>query len=134
MKSKFIILFFALTLSSRDAVKTNLYQSRDLSTLSDGQKLKFINGYANWWHIWQDNKPIVDGLQANFGSKIDFYHINTDNPREVQASRKYGVNRYSQYVLIDANGKTLHQWFGHLDQILVALVIEAELMKLEDSW
>jgi hypothetical protein len=41
-------VFFALTLSSRDAVKTNLYQSRDLSTLSDGQKLKFINGYANW--------------------------------------------------------------------------------------
>ena len=126
-------VFFGLTLNSRDSVKINLYPSRDLTTLSDGQNLKFINGYANWWHIWQDNKPIVDGLQANFGAQIDFYHINTDNPRELQASRRYGVHRYSQYVLIDANGEMLHQWFGHLDQIEVALVLEAELAEHEAS-
>ncbi len=41
-------VFFGLTLNSRDSVKINLYPSRDLTTLSDGQNLKFINGYANW--------------------------------------------------------------------------------------
>ena len=71
----------------------------------------------------------MDGLLANFGEQIDFYHINTDNPRELQTSRKYGVYRYSQYVLLDTNGKILHQWDGYLDQIEVALVLEADLAK-----
>ena len=132
----FLILigvFLILTKTSQDSFEENLYSSRDLTTLGDGAKLKFINGYANWWHIWQANKPIVDGLQANFGADIDFYHINTDDPKEVQASRKYGVHRFSQYALIDTEGKVLHQWFGHLDKIAVALVLEAELGEFQDS-
>lgn len=41
-------IFFGLTVDSRDRVTQNLYPSRDLTTIGDGKKLKFINGYANW--------------------------------------------------------------------------------------
>lgn len=69
----------------------------------------------------------MDGLEVNFGQQIDFYHVNTDNPRELQVSRQFGVHRYSQYVLLDRDGEILRQWFGYLDQIEVALALEAEL-------
>ena len=71
----------------------------------------------------------MDGLQENFGDRIDFYHIDTDDPGQRQFGRQFGVFRHTQYVLVDGEGNILHEWNGYLDQIAVAVALDSALMQ-----
>ena len=41
-------IFFGRILSSRDSVNVRLYPAPDLAAFGESQRLKFVNGYANW--------------------------------------------------------------------------------------
>ena len=69
----------------------------------------------------------MDGLQAYFGGQIAFYHVDTDDSIQVNASRPFGVYRHSQYVLLDGQGKVLHEWNGYLRPEEVRQTIETLL-------
>ena len=70
----------------------------------------------------------MDRLQANFGAQIDFYHIDTDDVRQLQAGRKLGLFRHTQYILVDGEGEILGEWNGYLNQEEVAIVLDAALI------
>jgi hypothetical protein len=70
----------------------------------------------------------VDGLQANFGDRINFYHIDTDDARQLQTGRKFGLFRHTQYILVDGEGEVLGEWNGYLNQEEVAIALDAVLM------
>jgi len=70
----------------------------------------------------------VDGLQANFGDQIDFLHIDTDDSKQRQAGRQFGLFRHTQYILVDGQGEILREWNGYLNQEEVAVALDAALM------
>jgi len=68
-------------------------------------------------------------LQANFGDRIGFYHIDTDDPRQRQIARAFGLFRHTQYVLVDGEGNTLQEWNGYLDQEEIAIALDAAIIQ-----
>lgn len=71
----------------------------------------------------------MDGLQADYGERITFYHVDTDDPAQRQVSDRFGVWGHSQYVLLDGEGAILHQWNGYLQGSEVSAVFEAVLAR-----
>ena len=43
-----MVVFFGRVWSTRDSVGARLYPLQDLASLGESQRLKFVNGYANW--------------------------------------------------------------------------------------
>jgi hypothetical protein len=60
--------------------------------------------------------PVVNGLEATFSDRIDFFHLNVDTPDEFAVANEYELMRRSQYTLIDADGNIVKTWFGLLDE------------------
>jgi hypothetical protein len=57
----------------------------------------------------------VNGLTADFGERIDFIHLNVDDPNTLAARERFGFNDRSQYALIDPAGNIIQRWFGPLN-------------------
>jgi hypothetical protein len=72
----------------------------------------------------------VNGLQAEFGDRIDFIGLNIDLPETLPIRQQFDIVQRSQYVLIDAQGNVLQRWFGFLDQEQVAEYLRGYLAGL----
>ena len=74
--------------------------------------------------------PVVNRLEANFGERVDFFHLNIDTADEMAVAQSYEMWRRSQYTLIDADGTIVKTWFGYLDEEQMTAELEAELAAL----
>jgi hypothetical protein len=73
------------------------------------------------------NQPIVHGLQAEFGDRVDFIHADVDDQATRGALDRYAITGRTQYVLVDAEGNIIQKWFGRLSPQAVADFIEDAL-------
>lgn len=69
----------------------------------------------------------MDRLEAEFGERIDFIHLNVDDPATADIRAEFGLTRRSQYRLIDADGITIRNWFGPLDESSMVAQIDSLL-------
>jgi thiol:disulfide interchange protein len=92
-----------------------LYAAQDLSIIAATGRPQFLNAYADWWTTCNANQPIVNGLTADFGERIDFIHLNIDDPTTMPARERFGFNDRSQYALLDSAGNIVEKWFGPLN-------------------
>ena len=76
--------------------------------------------------------PVVNGLEGQFGTQIDFIHLNIDTDAEFAVAEEYEMYRRSQYTLIDANGTIIKSWFGRLSEEQLTADLEAILAELAD--
>jgi len=58
----------------------------------------------------------VDGLQAQFGDRIDFIGLNIDVAETLPVREQFDMVQRSTYTLIDAQGNVVQRWYGYLDQ------------------
>jgi thiol-disulfide isomerase/thioredoxin len=63
-------------------------------------------------------KPIVHGLEGEYGQDIEFVYIDIDNPESAAAKAKYGFRVQPHFLLVDANGEVVEQWFGYTEPIV----------------
>ena len=58
-------------------------------------------------------KPIVHGLQEDYGSDIEFVYIDIDSPDSQEAKATYGFRYQPHFLLVDENGEIVQQWLGY---------------------
>jgi thiol-disulfide isomerase/thioredoxin len=63
-------------------------------------------------------QPIVNGLEKEFGSDIEFVKINIDDPNSAAAKQEYGFRYQPFFVLVSADGEVLEEWPGYTDAAL----------------
>ena len=73
-------------------------------------------------------QPIVNGLENEYGSDIDFVKINIDVPNSAAAKQEYGFRYQPYFVLVDAEGEVLQTWPGYTE----AALFEAAFATLEN--
>lgn len=69
-------------------------------------------------------------LEEQFGSQVDFFHLDIDNSAHDAARRDYGLVRRSMYLLIDPNGQPLQTWVGPLNEAQIVQQFESLLGNL----
>lgn len=55
---------------------------------------------------------MVDGLEREYGEKIEFVYLNIDDPDTEAAKEKYGYRYQPHFFLVDANGEVVQEWLG----------------------
>jgi thiol-disulfide isomerase/thioredoxin len=93
-----------------------LYPPQDLSLIANTGRPQFIHSYADWCTTCQHNHPFVERLIIEFGDKMDFIHLNIDLPETLSAREEFGIIERSHYLVTDAQGKIVQQWYGILDE------------------
>lgn len=58
-------------------------------------------------------QPIVHGLEQTFGDDIDFVLLDIDDPATQEAQRRYGFRGTPHFLLVDAEGEVVTEWFGY---------------------
>lgn len=64
-----------------------------------------------------------DRVRATQGMVL-ILHIDTDDSRQRQIGRRFGLFRYTKYVLANGEGEILTQWNGYLNLEEVAVAID----------
>jgi len=57
-------------------------------------------------------KPIVHGLEAQYGEKIQFTYLDVDDPATAELRQTLRFRGQPQFLLLDGQGNILQQWFG----------------------
>lgn len=60
-------------------------------------------------------QPIVNGLEDEYGSDIEFVKINIDDPNSAAAKQEYGFRYQPYFVLVDGEGEVLQTWPGYTE-------------------
>lgn len=63
-------------------------------------------------------QPIVNGLEDEYGSEIDFVKINIDDPSSAAAKQLYGFRSQPFFVMVNADGQVVDEWRGYTDATL----------------
>ncbi len=58
--------------------------------------------------------PIVDGLKAEYGDRVDFRSLNVAQPENLAAFRAYGLRGHPSYVILKPNGQVVWQNLGEV--------------------
>jgi len=59
-------------------------------------------------------KPIVHGLEAEYGDRMGFVYINVDDPQTLDIKRALVFEYMPYFVLLDGDGTILKQWNGQV--------------------
>jgi len=71
-------------------------------------------------------EPVVDGLEDDFGEKIDFRHIDASTQDGQSVFRAYGLRGHPSYVVMDPSGEV--HWIGFGKQPTEALESQIRLV------
>ena len=81
----------------------------------------FYDSFANWCSTCQINKPVIDGLKAEFGDRVDFVALSIDDNSTLPVRQKFDLVQRSRYALVAPDSETVVQrWFGLLNEAQVA--------------
>ena len=61
-------------------------------------------------------KPIVHGLEAKYGDRIQFTYLDIDNPQTNTFKAALGYRVQPHFFLLDGNGQIVRQWLGRVKE------------------
>jgi hypothetical protein len=61
-------------------------------------------------------KPIVHGLEDQYGDRIQFAYLDIDDPANDRWKEALGYRNRPHYVLLDGEGNILQSWVGVVDE------------------
>lgn len=75
------------------------------------------------------SKPIVNGIEQDYGTRLQVVHLDARNPDNRAVAAQIGVQMTPTYVLFDAQGKEVWRSSGtvnrpHFDRTVAELGIE----------
>ena len=59
---------------------------------------------------------MVHGLQAKYEDKIQFTYLDIDDPNTKSFKHVLGYRVQPHFFLLDANGKTVKEWLGYIQE------------------
>jgi len=59
--------------------------------------------------------PVVHGLEAKYAGQIDFVYLDIDDPKNAESKTKLGFRVQPHFLLLDANGQVIQEWFGPVE-------------------
>lgn len=57
-------------------------------------------------------RPIVHGLEEEYGDRIEFLYLNIDDPNTREAKEKYGYRVQPHFFLVTEDDEVIEQWLG----------------------
>jgi hypothetical protein len=72
-------------------------------------------------------KPIVHGLEAKYGDRIQFTYLDIDDSRTDSFKTALGFRVQPQYFLLDGSGNVVKEWFGFVPEEELAAAFEGAL-------
>ena len=72
-------------------------------------------------------KPIVHGLEARYGDRIQFTYLDIDDSRTDGLKTALGFRVQPQYFLLDGSGNVVKEWFGLVPEEELAAAFEGAL-------
>ncbi len=60
-------------------------------------------------------KPIVNGLESEYGTQIEFVPINIDDPESTAYKQQYGFRYQPHFLLVSPEGEVIEEWLGYTD-------------------
>lgn len=57
-------------------------------------------------------EPIVHGLENEYSQQLDFIYYDIDAPESKDAMQEYNFRVQPHFILLDADGEILNEWFG----------------------
>jgi len=72
-------------------------------------------------------KPIVHGLENEYGERIEFVYLNIDDPETTAAKEKYGYRVQPHFFLVDGNGEVVEEWLGQVSRDAFVTAFETVL-------
>ncbi len=61
-------------------------------------------------------RPIVHGLEADYGNCIEFVYLDIDDSANAEAMRQFKFQAQPLLILLDGNGKELWRKFGRISR------------------
>ena len=72
-------------------------------------------------------KPIVHGLEAKYGDRIQFTYLDIDDARTDGIKAALGYRVQPDYFLLDGEGNVIQRWFGFVPEEELASAFESVL-------
>jgi len=72
-------------------------------------------------------KPIVHGLEAKYGDRIQFTYLDIDDSRTDSFKTALGFRVQPQYFLLDGSGNVVKEWFGLVSEEELVAAFEGAL-------
>jgi len=60
-------------------------------------------------------KPIVHGLEAKYGDRIQFTYLDIDDPNTGDLKHALGYRVQPHMFLLDEQGTVVQQWLGYVE-------------------
>lgn len=60
-------------------------------------------------------KPIVNELENEYGTQIEFVPVNIDDADSAAYKQQYGFRYQPHFLLVGADGEIIEEWLGYTD-------------------
>ncbi|RUA15627.1 MAG: hypothetical protein DSY55_05925 [Clostridia bacterium] len=70
-------------------------------------------------------KPIVNGLEKQYGKQIEFVFINREAPENQTIVKKYGVRSQPIFILLDRQGEIVQRFSGPVSEDVLAEALQS---------
>ncbi len=76
--------------------------------------------------------PIVHRLEQRYAGKIRFVYLDTDDPAVRSVMREMNVLGHPYFVLLDAQGEIVDEWYGVVTEKQLTRAFDAMLAEQSD--
>ncbi len=111
---------------TRDVIK-ELHATDPRTVQLASGKVQLVEFFAFWDGTSKALAPIVHGLEAEYGQRMNFIYLDIDDPATKIFKSQLGYRYQPHLFLLDERGSILKQWLGYVDEADLRAAFDAAL-------
>jgi thiol-disulfide isomerase/thioredoxin len=111
---------------TRDVIK-ELHATDPRTVQLASGKVQLVEFFAFWDGTSKALAPIVHGLEAEYGQRMNFIYLDIDDPATKIFKSQLGYRYQPNLFLLDEHGSILKQWLGYVDEADLRAAFDAAL-------
>jgi thioredoxin-like negative regulator of GroEL len=88
-------------------------------------KVQVVFFFAFWNTQSKNLAPLLTDLQTLYQARVNFIHIDADDPAAATLKKQLGYNALPQIFLLDSQGKIKKTWVGNVNSETLRAAIDA---------